>query len=331
MPAQKSSYFHTLPTGEVVCTLCPHACQLDEGERGRCRGRFVQDGKLYAGNYGRVSSLALDPIEKKPLYHFYPGSLILSVGTIGCNLTCRFCQNWMIAQEDAETEELSPEDLVTLAIRYRPEGNIGIAYTYSEPVVWFDYILDTARLGKEKGLKNVLVTNGYINPEPLEELIPYFDGVNLDLKGSDLFYKTNCGGRLQPVLNTARKLAGRVHLEVTNLLLPGENDSEEDITSLVRFLADLDRKIPLHFSRYFPQYQMTLSSTPLSTLKTAFLLAKKELYYVYVGNIQDSKYSTTFCPECGEVWIVRRASSVMFSGIKEGHCLRCGKEADIIL
>ncbi len=330
MTKQKVSYFHSLTSGKGVCTLCPQACLLQEGKTGRCRGRYVREGKIYSSNYGRVSSLALDPIEKKPLYHFYPGSLILSVGTAGCNLTCKFCQNWQIAHEEAEAEEISPEDLVALAIHYQPKENIGIAYTYSEPLVWYDYILDTARLGKEKGLKNILVTNGYINPEPLEELIPYIDGVNLDIKGNDRFYETNCGGRLEPVLNTAKKLAGRVHLEVTNLLIPGENDKEEEITNLVCFLAELDKKIPLHFSRYFPQYQMTASPTPVSTLERAFALAKEKLCYVYLGNIRDSRYSQTLCPECGQLW-VDRTLEVTISGLKDGHCTSCGKEADLIL
>lgn len=330
MTKQQASYFHSLPGGKVVCTLCPQACLLQEGKTGLCRGRYVKKGKIYSSNYGRVSSLALDPIEKKPLYHFYPGSLILSVGTIGCNLACKFCQNWQIAHEEAETEEISPEDLVSLAIRYQPEGNIGIAYTYSEPLVWYDYILDTARLGREKGLKNILVTNGYINPKPLEELIPYIDGVNLDIKGSDSFYENNCGARLEPVLNTASKLVGRVHLEVTNLLIPGENDREEEIVDLIRFLAELDKKIPLHFSRYFPQYRMTTSSTPMSKLEKAYTLAKEELYYVYLGNISDYRYSRTHCPECGELWVDRRMN-VAILGLKDGHCAACGREADLIL
>lgn len=332
MPDQECLYYRTLSKGEVVCTLCPQACRLKEGESGRCRGRYAKAGKLYAANYGRVSALALDPIEKKPLYHFYPDSLVLSVGTVGCNLTCRFCQNWQIAHQEATTEELAPEELIAMAVRLQPEGNIGLAYTYSEPLVWFDYILETARLGKVKGLKNVLVTNGYINPEPLAALIPYLDGVNLDLKGPDRFYKTYCGGSLQPVLKTAAQLAGRVHLEVTNLLLPGENDGEEDIASLVRFLATLDRKIPLHFSRYFPQYQMTIPATPPASLKKAFYLAKEELPYVYLGNISDSgTYSNTFCPECGAVWVERKGLTVTVVALQEGHCVGCGKEADLLL
>ncbi|NLW55270.1 MAG: AmmeMemoRadiSam system radical SAM enzyme [Firmicutes bacterium] len=332
MPEHECLYYRPLPEGEVVCTLCPHACRLREGESGRCRGRSVKAGKLYAANYGRISALALDPIEKKPLYHFYPGTLILSVGTIGCNFTCRFCQNWQIAHQEVATDEMAPEELVALALRWQPEGNIGIAYTYSEPLVWFDYIMETARLAKDKGLKNVLVTNGYINPEPLATLIPYLDGVNLDLKGPEPFYQTYCGGSLAPVLKTAAQLAGRVHLEVTNLLLPGENDDEEDLTALVRFLASLDRRIPLHFSRYFPQYQMRIPTTPLASLEKAFYLAKEELHYVYLGNIPDSgAFSNTFCPECGSLWVKRSGPTVTVAPFQEGCCLGCGREVDLLL
>ena len=330
MPEHECLYYHPLPEGIVVCTLCPHACRLQEGERGRCRGRYAKAGKLYAANYGRISSLVLDPIEKKPLYHFYPGSLILSVGTVGCNLTCRFCQNWQIAHQDAATEEMAPEELVALALRWQPKGNIGIAYTYSEPLVWFDYVMASARLAKAKGLKNVLVTNGYLNPEPLAALIPYLDAVNLDLKGPEPFYQTYCGGSLAPVQKTAAQLAGRVHLEVTSLLLPGENDREEDLAALISFIAGLDRKIPLHFSRYFPQYQMKIPPTPLSSLKKAFYLAKEELPYVYLGNIPDDGiFHNTYCPECGALWVERRGFTATVT-VQDRCCSGCGREVDLV-
>ncbi|NLY91821.1 MAG: AmmeMemoRadiSam system radical SAM enzyme [Firmicutes bacterium] len=320
-----------MPDGNVLCTLCPHACRLADGEKGRCRGRLAQGKKLYAANYGRISALALDPVEKKPLYHFYPGSLILSVGTVGCNLSCQFCQNWQISQEEVETEEYSPSELVALAGQLQEKGNIGLAYTYSEPLVWFDFILDTAKLAKERGLKNVLITNGYLNPQPLSALLPYLDAVNLDLKGSDFFYRKHCGGRLDPVLTTARRLAGEVHLEVTNLLIPGENDQPAEIKTLVDFLAGLDRKIPLHFSRYFPQYNLAVPPTPLATLEEAYRLAREKLSYVYLGNISDARYSATFCPQCGALLVKREAYRIKTDGIKDGRCGQCGEEVDLIL
>lgn len=287
--------------------------------------------KLYAANYGRVSALALDPIEKKPLYHFYPGAMILSVGTVGCNLSCQFCQNWELSQDEVETEKFSPAQLVELAVGLQEKGNIGLAYTYSEPLVWFDFILETARLAKKEGLKNVLVTNGYINLQPLAELLPYFDAVNLDLKGPDAFYRKHCGGRLDPVLKTAGRLAAEVHLEVTSLLIPGENDQPAAIKTLTAFLAGLDRKIPLHFSRYFPRYRMAIPPTPLATLEEAYRIARAELPYVYLGNIAEAGYSSTYCPRCGAMLVEREAFRVRTDGIKEGCCARCGEEVDFVL
>ncbi|NLC52978.1 MAG: AmmeMemoRadiSam system radical SAM enzyme [Firmicutes bacterium] len=331
MTERKATYYRTLPDGKVLCTLCPQACRLEEGESGRCRGRVARGQKLYTVTYGRVSALAFDPMEKKPLYHFFPGSLVLSVGTVGCNLHCQFCQNWRIAQGEAATEQISPEQLVKLAVEAKGKGNIGLAYTYSEPLVWFEYIFDTARLARKRGLKNVLVTNGYLNPEPLKELLPYLDGVNLDLKGPDAFYQKHCGGRLAPVMKTAEQLAGRVHLEVTSLIIPGENDSPDTIRDLVGFLAGLDRKIPLHFSRYFPQYRLDNPPTPFATLEQAYRLAREKLAYVYIGNITDPKYSATYCSGCGAVLVKRSIYGVKLDGIENGHCAACGKEVDIIL
>ncbi|HHW12877.1 MAG TPA: AmmeMemoRadiSam system radical SAM enzyme [Firmicutes bacterium] len=330
MPEKEAAYYQALPDGLVLCTLCPQACRLYEGESGRCRGRVARGKKLYTVNYGRVSAVALDPVEKKPLYHFYPGSLVLSVGTVGCNLHCQFCQNWRIAHDEAATEQVSPEQLVALAVEAREQGNIGLAYTYSEPLVWFEYILATARLAREQGLKNVLVTNGYLNPAPLKELLPYLDAVNLDLKGPDAFYQKLCGGRLTPVRKTAEQLAGRVHLEVTNLLIPGENDHQDAIEDLVVFLAGLDRKIPLHFSRYYPQYRLKIPPTPLATLEQAYRLAREKLDYVYLGNVADPKYSTTYCPRCGAVLVERLFYGVKLDGVKNGHCAACGEEVDLI-
>lgn len=332
MAHEKEARFYRYNAGRVWCTLCPRACRLEEGDEGFCRVRVVRGGRLYAAGYGEVSALALDPIEKKPLYHFYPGSLILSVGTIGCNLACRFCQNWEIAHATSPTKRLSPEELVDLAVHYRSRGNIGLAYTYSEPLVWYEYIYDASRLAKERGLKNVLVTNGYLNPEPLQELIPLIDGVNLDLKGwTDDFYREYCEGRAAPVKKTAELLAGRVHLEVTNLLIPGANDSEDEIRELVRFVAGLDRKIPLHFSRYFPNYRLETPPTPVRVLEKAYQLAKEELAYVYVGNVAAPEFNRTMCPECGHILVERTGFSARITGINGEQCENCGRGVDLIL
>lgn len=324
-------HYRVAPEEKVVCVLCPQACVLREGEAGRCRVRKVKDGRLIAKSYGQVSSIALDPIEKKPLYHFYPGALVLSVGTVGCNLACRFCQNWEIAHGNPTTRYLAPEELVAMALQYRAKGNIGLAYTYSEPLVWYEYILDTAELAHQEGLKNILVTNGYINPGPLQELAPFLDGVNLDLKGwTDDFYRSNCEGRVKPVLETAEFLAKKTLLEVTTLLIPGENDQEEDLRALVGFLADLDPGIPLHLSRYFPHYRMTASPTPLETMKKAYRLAKERLHYVYLGNIAETEYIRTECPDCGGLWVERSTLSIRITGLEDGRCQKCGRKADLL-
>ena len=333
---QETHFSRRLPEGAVLCTLCPQACRLQEGERGLCRVRFRHGDKVCLSSYGQVSALALDPIEKKPLYHFYPGALILSVGTVGCNLRCGFCQNWEIAHGEAPTEYLSPKNLVELADNYRARGNIGLAYTYSEPLVWYEYVYDTARLAREKGLKNVLVTNGYLNPEPLRELLPFIDAVNLDIKAwEDGFYRRHCEGRVGPVRKAAEIMAKMVHLEVTNLLIPGENDQEEEIRELVRFLAGLDRRIPLHFSRYFPHYQLELPPTPLRVLENAFKLAKEELHYVYIGNISavDARtgYNRTNCPDCEQVQVERAGFAARVTGVDQGRCSNCGREVDLVL
>jgi|SRR5690554_601323 len=332
MTTEKEARFFRSDAGRVFCTLCPRACRLAEGEKGFCRVRVARDGRLYATGYGEVSALALDPVEKKPLYHFYPGSQILSVGTIGCNLACRFCQNWEIAHSKSPTKHLSPQDLVALAVQYRSRGNIGLAYTYSEPMVWYEYIYDTSRLAREQGLKNVLVTNGYLNPEPLQELIPLIDGVNLDLKGwTDDFYREYCEGRAAPVKKTAELLAGRVPLEVTNLLIPGANDTEEEIREMVRFVAGLDRKIPFHFSRYFPHYRLETPPTPLKVLEKAYRMAKEELDYVYVGNTEAAGHNRTECPECGQILVERSGFSARVTGVDRDRCKNCGRGVDLVL
>lgn len=271
----------------VQCLLCPHVCVIPENGKGLCRVRQNRSGTLELLNYGKVTAIALDPIEKKPLKLFQPQTSILSLGTFGCNLACRFCQNWSIAQTDeTATEYLAPGEAVELALKLAARGNIGIAYTYSEPLMWYEYVLDTAKLARDAGLENVLVTNGYLNPKPLKKLLPYIDAVNLDIKAyTEGFYHDMCRGSLAPVLRNARIIAGYCHLEITTLIIPGMNDSPEEIGNLASWIAQIDKDIPLHLSRYFPNYRLNIPPTPLSTLKAAGDKAKESLKHVFLGNV----------------------------------------------
>lgn len=320
----RAEYFEPLADHKVHCSLCPQDCTIRDGRTGFCRVRQNRGGVLYSLNYGQVSSIALDPIEKKPLYHFFPGSFILSAGTVGCNLRCGFCQNWQIAQQDAPTFTIPPAELVAMAKKRAEEGNIGIAYTYSEPGVWYEYVKDCAQLAKEAGLKNVLVTNGYLMPEPLAALLPYVDAVNLDIKAfTDDFYRRNCAGHLPPILQTAEIMQRYCHLEITTLVVPGENDSEEEIGALARWIAKhLGREVPLHLSRYFPNYRFQLPPTPILTLHRVREAAEEYLQFVYLGNVGGEEETTTFCPECGRELITRGRRVI--SRLQGETCPACG-------
>jgi pyruvate formate lyase activating enzyme len=326
---KEAAYYQKLAEDQVQCLLCPHQCRIREGGRGICRTRELRQGTLYATNYAQVASLAYDPIEKKPLYHFFPGSTIFSMGGNGCNLGCLFCQNWEISQSQVPTRSLEPAKAVELA---QAHGSIGIAYTYSEPLVWFEYVLDCSRLVREKGLKNVLVTNGLTNPEPLQDLLPWIDALNIDVKSmSEDFYRRFCKGPLAPVLRTA-EVASQVSLvEITNLIIPTLNDREEDIRSLVDWVAErLGPETPLHFSRYFPHYQMQLMPTPLETLRRAWEIGKEKLSYVYVGNVLDPATNSTHCPQCGHLLVGRDGYRVRKVGFKDGKCTSCGRRVRIV-
>lgn len=314
---------------KVHCLLCPKDCIIRPGKKGYCRVRTNEGGTLYALNYGECSACSVDPTEKKPLYHFFPGSALLSLGTVGCNFGCGFCQNWHISHADAPTTYLSPEEAVDLALKAKAKSDkcIGIAYTYSEPLVWYEYVLDTAKLAREKGLYNVLVTNGYVNHDPLVELLPFVDAMNIDVKGfSDEFYRRVCAGKLDPVLETVKSAHGAgCHVEVTTLLVPGMNDDPADIDRLVDWLSGIDPEIPLHFSRYFPNYKFSLAPTPESTLVDARRRALRKLKYVYLGNVLIWEGSDTDCPECGRTVIRRRGMGVHNAYIDENNrCQYCG-------
>ena len=327
-------YWESAGGGAVRCKLCPNECVIAPGKTGVCRARAVRNGKLVSLTYGKVTSLALDPVEKKPLYHFEPGSLLLSVGTFGCNFSCEFCQNYLISQGNPGWEEVSPEELVEVTLKQRKRyGKVtGIAYTYNEPTIWFEYVFETSRLAKQAGLRNVLVTNGYISPEPLEELLPLIDAMNIDVKAwKGEFYRKLVHGRLQPVLNTVERAARSCHVEVTHLVIPGENDSEDDMKELSSWIARINPAMPLHLSRYFPHHRMTTPPTPLSTLEKLFRVARERLHYVYVGNMWRSEFSRTLCPRCGRVLLERGPLELETSYLTpDKRCPECGRPADVV-
>lgn len=320
---KEALYYIKTDTDNIVqCLLCPNLCKIYDGMYGSCRSRKNVSGVLIATNYNRTVAFNLDPIEKKPLYHYYPGSQIVSIGANSCNLHCSFCQNYEISQKDVQTKVLSPEELLDILIR---EGQKRVAFTYTEPFTWFEYILDCGKLFSKYEIRIVLVTNGYINHEPLEELLPYIDAMNIDLKSMDESFYTNiCAGKLQPVLDTIIASADNCHIEITNLLIPGHNDSTESVSKLVDFVASINNDIPLHFSRYFPRWKMTLPETPLESLLSAYTIAKQKLRYVYIGNTQPEGYSDTRCPVCNNVLISRRNFYNPNSNLRNGRCNNCG-------
>lgn len=278
----------SLQKREAVCPVCPHHCLLAEGQTGRCRARKNREGKIASINYGKLTSLMLDPIEKKPLRRFFPGSRILSVGSFGCNLACPFCQNYEISMADsgqAHWQEAAPEALAGLAQEYQDRGNIGVAFTYNEPLVGYEFVRDTARLVRERGMKNVLVTNGCAEPLVLEELLPYVDAMNIDLKGFTGEWYEKLGGDLETVKRFIARAAQDCHVELTTLIVPGENDSEEEMDREARWIASLDWEIPLHVTRFFPQYRMAdKAPTPVERVYRLRNTAAQWLRYVYVGN-----------------------------------------------
>lgn len=282
----EAAYYEIDSSGQARCHLCPHHCRIALGHSGRCRTRYYDGEQLQALNYGQCTSIALDPIEKKPLYRFHPGSAILSLGSWGCNFTCPFCQNWQISQQEAPYRDVTPEQALALAQHYTANGSIGLAYTYNEPTLSYEFIIRTARLIHKAGLINVMVSNGYIEKEPLQALQPYIDAWNIDLKGfSQDFYQSLCGASLQPVLDTIAAVAAVSHVEVTTLVIPGQNDDASQMRRQAQWLASLSPDIPLHLTRYFPQYRWSTPATPLATMKQLQAAASPYLHYVYLGNV----------------------------------------------
>lgn len=313
----------------VECRLCPHNCQIKPGKAGICQVRSNEKGKLISDNYGLVCSIHSDPIEKKPLYHFFPGRSVLSIGSIGCNLKCKFCQNWEISQCDCNSfkhlHRVDAGEVSNLATT--DQNNIGVAYTYNEPLVWIEYLLDVAELIKAKQLKNIMVTNGFLNQEPLAGLLPLIDAFSVDLKAfTDSFYKMLTGSGLQPVLETLKaiKKSGK-HLEITNLVIPNQNDNIQDFTRMIDWIYNtLGRDTILHISRYYPTYKLKEPATPEKTLQDLFLIAQKKLDHVYLGNLRTETGQDTYCPSCNSQVISRTGYYTNVTGLDHrGRCLNC--------
>jgi len=321
--------YEPLEGGKVVCNLCAHRCRIAQGKWGICGVRENREGKLVTHAYGEVIAAHVDPIEKKPFFHFLPGTTSFSIATVGCNFRCPFCQNWEISQaskKDGSGErgyKLMPQDVVREAL---DRGCRNISYTYTEPTIFFEYAYDTAKLAKQAGLGNNFVTNGFMTAEALETIQPYLDAANVDLKAfREETYKKVCKARLQPVLDSIKLMRTlKIWVEITTLVVPGMNDSEEELRDIARFIAGVDREIPWHISRFHPDYQYTEARpTPLETLRKALAIGKKEgLRYVYVGNVM-GEGDFTLCPNCRKPLIKRRGFWVDENKIKDGKCPFC--------
>ncbi|MDK2834867.1 MAG: pyruvate formate lyase activating enzyme [Methanolobus sp.] len=329
---REAMLYEKLDDKKVHCKVCAQSCTISQGKRGFCRVRENRDGTLYTLNYNVVSSEALDPIEKKPLFHFYPGSAVYSLGSIGCNFRCRHCQNWTISQVEIDTSrsvEMSPETAVSRALQYRARS---IAWTYNEPTIWYEYTYDCARLAKEAGLATIYVTNGYITPEALERISPYLDAFRVDFKAfNNEFYRKMASARLEPVLEATKMAHGLgMHIEVVNLVIPTHNDEPRELRAMSRWIYEnLGADTPIHFTRFHPYYQLTdVPPTPLETLEMAYNIAKEEgLHYIYIGNVPGSGKESTFCPECKQLLIKRGVFDMEEYNITEDKaCPNCGKD-----
>lgn len=325
---KEAKYWVPLGEEKVQCHLCPHHCLLRPEKEGICKNKKNVAGKLFAHRYGEISALAMDPVEKKPLYHFYPGRGILSVGTIGCNLACSFCQNYHLVTGRVSSEPLPPEELIAAAKR---ERSFAIAYTYNEPFISFEYVLDCAKLARAAGLKNVLVTNGYYNPEPFAELLPWVDAMNIDLKAvRDDFYKKLCHGRVEPVKATILTAAKSCLVEITNLVVTGANDTDAEFEELAEWVAGISPDIPLHFSAYHPMYKLNNPPTPLSRLLRAYEIAKSKLHYVYLGNVLLDQGQDSVCPYCAAVLVHRRGYAVQIKALQGNLCGNCRRPVHFV-
>jgi pyruvate formate lyase activating enzyme len=319
----------------INCKVCERRCLISNGKKGFCDMRENVEGKLYTLNYAAASSVAVDPIEKKPLFHFYPGSTVLSLGSVGCNFRCKHCQNWNISQaelEDISLREIIPKDAVKLARDYNCKS---IAWTYNEPTMWLEYTIDSAKLARKDNIKTIYVTNGYMTEESLDLIGPYLDAANVDLKGmSEQFYKELCDARMQPVLDSIKRIyEKKIHLEITNLMIPGYNDSEKNIKALVNFMVnELGVDVPLHFTRFFPYYELKdVPPTAVADLEKAYKTAKDAgMKYVYIGNVPSGTGENTYCHSCGELLIERNGYQIMADSLKKDKkCPECGTNINI--
>jgi len=331
----KEAAFWEREDGAVRCFLCPHSCLVREGQKGICRVRGNIGGTLRALSYGKVSSVHLDPMEKKPLFHFHPGEPVLSFGGVGCNLRCLHCQNYSIAQVglgDLELMEVPPDEVPGMCVR---SGSNGVAWTYNEPTIWYEYMMDASRACKAEGLFTVSVTNGYIQEAPMRALKGVIDAVNIDVKGfTEEFYRQVCKGSLAPVLRTCEvaKEVG-MHVELTYLVIPGRNDRQEEIASFCQWVRDrMGVGTPVHFSRFHPDYRMTdVPPTPRSVMDMAYKEGVAHgLEYVYVGNMATERGESTYCPRCGALLVRRYGFSAEPVGVTDRRCAKCGRETDII-
>jgi pyruvate formate lyase activating enzyme len=331
--ARIASYWESLDDGYVKCGLCPRRCVVPPGGRGYCEVRENRDGTYYTLSYGNPCAIHVDPIEKKPFYHFLPATTAFSIATAGCNLDCKFCQNWHISQarpEELLNYDLPPEELVAAALK---SGARSIAYTYSEPTIFFEYMLECARLAHESGLRNVYHSNGFIRPEPLRELCGYLDAANVDLKGfTEDYYEDMSNGSLAPVLRSLKILREEgVHLELTTLIVPGRNDDPETLAEMCRWVREnLGASTPVHFSRFHPQHKLrNLPPTPVERLELAREIAEREgLEYVYIGNVPGHEANSTYCAVCSTELIHRIGYSVEVRAVEGGRCSECGAEVD---
>jgi len=323
--------YEKLTDEKVQCNLCPHRCVIQNAKKGICRVKENMGGELYAINYGKLIAQHIDPIEKKPLFHFYPGSTTYSIATAGCNFQCAYCQNYDVSQMPFRENRIIgqdsvPEETLERAIQF---GCTSISYTYTEPTIFYEYAYDVAQLAHDKNIKNVFVTNGFITSEALETIAPNLDAANVDLKSfSDDFYKRICKAKLQPVLDTIKSLNHLgIWTEVTTLVIPGFNDSVQEFYSMAEFIMSVSREIPWHISAFHPAYKFKyLPPTPLEVLIRAREIGLKTgLHYVYLGNLTNDEYEDTKCPDCGQILIERRNFGIFQNNIQDGHCPMCGR------
>jgi pyruvate formate lyase activating enzyme len=329
---KEASFYSTGEQKKTNCALCPHNCIIHDGKRGKCGIRINKQGILYSEVYGRPVAINTDPIEKKPLYHFYPGYQVLSIGTLGCNMKCSFCQNCEISQATGEDQSYeyskSINEIILSALE--KQRNIGLAYTYNEPIIYYEYMTDLAIEIHKKGMKNVMVTNGFINPEPLSQLLNHIDAFNIDLKSfDDEFYVKYTRSNLKPVLNTIKTVySSGKHLELTFLVISGLNDNFEVFEEMIGWIVkETSRKTVLHISRYFPRYQLKIPSTPIKILEGLYHRAKKKLDYVYLGNVAEINGQDTFCPVCQNLLLHRSGYYTKNEGLDEqGNCAKCSEK-----